>query len=139
MVVFNDFSTYYSYNLVKSFWKTAPEQNREKMMEKILHHQFNYTYSPEMENPTLTEVTHITNDEIIDLKEEGEATISEGTERLFKKGIIKGVGAVFVSLGTWLAAPDLFAGPYDEIVGVALIWIGRGILFAGETIDILEF
>jgi len=139
MVVFNDFSTYHSYNLVKSFWTPPPSLRRDEYKNKILHNEFNYTYSPEMENPILTEVTNITNDEIIDLKEEGEATISEGTERLLKKGIIKGVGAIFVSLGTWLAAPDLFAGPYDEIVGVALIWVGRGILFAGETIDILEF
>lgn len=50
-------------------------------------------------------------------------------EELLVSAILKGVGAGLVTLGTWLAYPDAVAGPYDEIIGVGLIWIGRGFLW----------
>ena len=40
------------------------------------------------------------------------------------------IGAGLIALGTFLAQPDPVAGPIDEVVGVALIWIGRIIRIA---------
>lgn len=60
---------------------------------------------------------------------EEDSFIEEITKELLVSAILKGVGAGLVSLGTWLAYPDVVAGPVDEIVGVGLIWIGRGFLW----------
>lgn len=58
-----------------------------------------------------------------------ESLIDELMQELMISAILKGIGAGLVTVGTWLAAPDPVAGPVDEIVGIGLIWIGRGFLF----------
>jgi len=58
-----------------------------------------------------------------------DSLVQELMEELMISAILKGVGAGLVTVGTWLAAPDPVAGPVDEIIGIALIWIGRGFLF----------
>lgn len=60
---------------------------------------------------------------------EGDSFIEDMAKDLLVSAILKGVGAGLVSLGTWLAYPDPVAGPVDEIVGIGLIWIGRGFLW----------
>jgi len=130
MVIFNDFSTYRR----QPSWKKGKEGIAEPIVITNSHDPQHFQYSQYSFTPGSIGFKPEPSDNLEKWKDEMKEILKDQVWEITKDA----AGAGLIALGTWLANPvgpeDWAFGsplnPIDEIIGIALIWTGRFIMWA---------